>query len=330
MQLSLLKEKALNKEALSFEEGLFLINTPDGNIFRLLSASDEIRRKFKGKKIKLCSIVNAKSGRCSENCSFCAQSVHHKTDVETYNLISPEEVFSAAKNAEENMKSTCFSIVTSGKGIKNDNNISLICDALTKITEQTELSRCVSIGTVGKEELKQLKRAGLTKLHHNLETAESFFSKMCTTHKFEERVKTVKLAKEAGLGVCSGGIFGIGEKPRQRVELAMKLRELNVDSVPINILNPVKGTPAAEAHQPMQPMDVLRLIATFRFILPDKDIGLFGGREYALQELQPLMFAAGANVTLTGDYLTTKGQPPERDLQMIKDLDLELEDGLHN
>jgi len=321
-----LKEKSLQNEPLTFDEGLEIINTADEQIFELLNASDQIRRKFKGKKIKLCSIVNARSGRCSENCSFCAQSSHHKTDIKAYDLISPEEMFNAAKKAEVKLKSTCFSIVTSGKKVAD---VSDICNALSNITKKTKLSRCVSLGTIDREALRKLKNAGLTKLHHNLETAESFFPKMCSTHSFDERIKTVKLAKEEGLGVCSGGIFGIGESKEQRIELAITLRDLNVDSVPINILNPVKETPAAKNHKPIKPFDVLKLIATFRFILPDKDIGVFGGREYALRELQPLIFAAGANVILIGNYLTTKGQAFEKDIRMINDLGLEIDNGIH-
>ena len=148
---------------------------------------------------------------------------------------------------------------------------------------------------------------------------------MCTTHSYNDRLKTVKLAKAAGLEVCSGGIFGLGETAKQRVELAFALRELDVESVPINILNPVPGTPAAANHKPLTPFEVLKLVATYRFILPTQDIGVFGGRERALGTLQPLMFIAGANVTLIGDYLTTKGQAPEKDLQMIKELGLEVD-----
>ena len=162
-------------------------------------------------------------------------------------------------------------------------------------------------------------------MHHNLETAESFFDKVCTTHTYLERLNTIKAAKEAGLEVCSGGIFGLGESLEQRVELAFALRELEVDSVPINILNPIPGTPAAQNYQPMPPLEVLRLVATYRFILPKADIGVFGGREISLGTLQPLMFIAGANVTLIGDYLTTKGQTPAKDLKMIADLGLEVD-----
>jgi biotin synthase len=184
------------------------------------------------------------------------------------------------------------------------------------------MRRCVSLGILSKEQLKKLKQAGLKRLHHNLETARSFFPKMCTTHTYNERIATIKAAKEVGLEVCSGGIFGLGETPAQRVELAMELRGLDVQSVPINILNPIKGTKAARTYQPMRPLDILKLLATYRLMLPKADLGIFGGRELSLRSLQPLMYIAGANQTLLGNYLTTAGRPPEEDVQMIKDLGL--------
>jgi biotin synthase len=239
--------------------------------------------------------------------------------------MSAEEISNTAKAAEKNMSATCFSIVTSGKTVHSDKDLSAIGSAIKTITEETGLNRCVSLGTLNASQIKALKAAGLKRIHHNLESARSFFDQICTTHTYEERIETIKLAQAEGMEVCSGGIFGLGEAPEQRVELALTLRELKVVSVPINILNPVAGTPAAEKYKPLPSFDVLKLIATYRFIMPQQDIGVFGGREKALGELQHLMFIAGANVTLVGDYLTTKGQAANRDLQMIKDLGLEIE-----
>jgi len=318
-------QEVIDGNAISPEQALEFIRTSDENTFSLLAAANFIRKTFKGNKIKLCAIVNAKSGKCSENCSFCAQSAHHKTKIQTHPLLSKQEIAQAAKTAEKIMQATCFSIVTSGKATKSEQELETISAALQSINNDTDLNRCVSIGTLTLESIQKLKDSGLKRLHHNLESAESFFDQICTTHAYEERLATIKLAKQAGLEVCSGGIFGLGESLEQRVELGLTLRELEVESVPINILNPVIGTPAAENHQPMTPLEVLRLVATYRFILPQADIGVFGGREQALKHLQPLMFMAGANVTLVGDYLTTKGQAPEKDLQMIKDLGLEID-----
>ena len=307
------------------KDALKLINTPDEETFGLLARADETRRKYKGNKVKLCAIVNAKSGRCSENCSFCAQSGHFSTTVPVYPLLSREEMFKAARDSEKNFRATCFSIVTAGKSVKTDKEIEEIAGALSSIKDQTRLNRCVSLGTLSRKQIRKLKAAGLKRLHHNLETAESFFGQVCTTHTYQERLDTIKAAKEEGLEVCSGGIFGLGETPEQRVELAFTLAELEVDSVPINILNPIPGTPAANNYRPLRPLEVLRLVAVYRLILPQADIGIFGGRETSLGTLQPLMFLAGANVTLIGDYLTTKGQAPERDLKMIEDLGLEID-----
>ncbi|MBI5699951.1 biotin synthase BioB [Candidatus Saganbacteria bacterium] len=310
---------------LSFKEAINLINSSDEETFSLLAKADETRRKFKGNKVKLCAIVNAKSGRCSENCSFCAQSGHFSTKTPIYPLLSKDEMFKSATDSEKNFHATCFSIVTAGKSVKTDQEIEDIAGVLSAIKSQTKLDRCVSLGTLSKEQIKKLKAAGLKRLHHNLETAESFFNQVCTTHTYQERLATIKAAKAEGLEVCSGGIFGLGETPEQRVELAFTLAELKVDSVPINILNPIPGTPAAKNYRPMPPLEVLRLVAVYRLILQDKDIGVFGGRELSLGTLQPLMFLAGANVTLIGDYLTTKGQAPEKDLRMLADLGLEVD-----
>ena len=233
---------------ISAKEALELISTPDEKTFALLAEANKIRQQYKGNKVKLCAIVSAKSGRCSENCSFCAQSGHHKTSAESHSLLAAKEISNAAKTSEKNMQATCFSIVTSGKTVKTKAEMDTISTAIKEIEQQTSLNRCVSLGTLSLEEIKRLKQNGLKRLHHNLECAESFFDQVCTTHTYAERLQTIKLAKQAGLEVCSGGIFGLGESLEQRVELAFALRELEVESVPINILNPIKGTPGYEIH----------------------------------------------------------------------------------
>lgn len=316
--------EVISGKQLTFDEAIELINTSNEETFNLIAAANNIRKAFHGNKVKLCAIVNAKSGKCSENCSFCAQSAHFKTKADTYPLMSKDEIFESAKMAQDKMSATCFSVVTSGKSIISDKELQSVGAALENITNQTDLNRCVSMGTLTLPQINDLKAKGLKRLHHNLETAESFFDNVCTTHTYEERLNTLKHAKKAGLEICSGGIFGLGETLKQRVELAFTLLELNVESVPINILNPIPGTPAAENYKPMSPLEVLRLIATYRFLFPKADVGLFGGRELSLRELQPLMFIAGANVTLVGNYLTTNGQEPSKDLQMIADLGLEV------
>ena len=325
MRYAKLAQEVIRGKSLPINQSIELIHTRDEHTFDLLAAANQIRQAFKGNRVKLCSIVNAKSGRCSEDCSFCAQSAHHQTDCPVYPLRSEKEMTAAARSAEQKMSATCFSIVTSGKSIHSDAEMSAIGSALTTITRETGLNRCVSLGTLNLDQIRKLKAAGLKRLHHNLETAESYFDKICTTHSYQDRLLTIKFAKQEGLELCSGGIFGLGESLEQRVELAYTLKELAVESVPLNILNPIPGTPAAEKHKPSSPLEVLRLVATYRFILPASDIGLFGGREKALGSLSPLMFIAGANVTLVGNYLTTQGQSPDKDLQMLKDLGLEID-----
>jgi biotin synthase len=320
-----LAEEVIAGKPVSQDLALGLIKSPDIELLPLLAAAEKVRRHFKGNKVKLCGIVNAKSGRCSENCSFCAQSAHHRTDCQVYPLMTEQELVAAAKQAERNSSATCFSFVTSGKTVYSDAELATIGSALTAVTKETKLNRCVSLGTLDRGQIDKLKAAGLKRLHHNLESAESYFPMMCTTHTYADRVKTIRLAQEAGLEVCSGGIFGLGETNEQRVELAFALKALNVQSVPLNILHPVPGTPAAKDHRPLSPFEVLKLIATYRFILPTQDLGVFGGREEALGTLQPLMFVAGANVTLIGDYLTTKGQAAEQDLRMIRELGLSID-----
>jgi biotin synthase len=318
-KISVLKEKSIKGKPLAFEEAIWLIKRPDSQTFELMAAANEIKEQFKGNKVKLCSIVNAKSGKCSENCMFCSQSAHHKAKVDVYPLISSGEMIKTARDSEKN-GATCFGIVTSGKGVKSGRDLDEICAALKKISK-LNMNNCTSIGIMSKDQLKRLKASGLKKFHHNLEAAKSFFSKVCTTHKFEDRVKTVKEAQSVGLKACCGGIFGLGESLKQRVELGFQIKELDPESVPINILNPIKGT-RAEKLKVMPALEALRLVATYRFIMPNKDIGIFGGRELSLGSLQPLMFLAGANMTLLGNYLTTSGNTPEQDIKMISDLGL--------
>jgi biotin synthase len=211
--------------------------------------------------------------------------------------------------------------VTSGKGITSEGELDTLCKALEKIAQKTDIIPCASLGVLNPRQMKALSAAGLKRYHHNLETAESYFPKMCSTHSYQERVQTVRAAQEADLEVCSGALFGLGETGEQRIELAFALRELNVDSIPLNFLNPVTGTPLE--HYPMlDPLEILKIIALFRFVLPEKDIRVCGGREVGLRTLQPLMYVAGANGTMVGNYLTTRGRNPAVDIQEIYDLGL--------
>jgi biotin synthase len=317
-----MEKKALNKEDIGFDEAYDLITIDDSHIFDLLSSSNRIREKFKGRLISLCSIINAKSGKCPEDCIFCSQSIHHKTDIPEYPLINTAQILDGARTAVA-QGSHKFGIVTSGKGIDTESELHRICESINTLKKETPVHRCASLGILDRDELVALKEAGLEEYHHNLETARSFFPNICTTHTYDEDVETIKCAKETGLRTCCGGIFGMGESIEQRIELCFTLRELNVDSIPLNFLHPIQGT-KLEKSPPLNPMECLKIIALYRFMLPDKDIKIAGGREYNLRNLQSFVFAAGANSIMVGNYLTTKGRGAKEDLQMIKDLGLEI------
>ncbi len=323
-ELRRIEERCLKDKGVGPEDGLFIINYPEERIFELLASSDRVRRAFKGGEIRLCSIVNAKSGLCPEDCAFCAQSVRYSTKVETYPLLEPAVIVERAKEARKRGARE-FSIVTSGKGVRG-REVDRLKEAIRRIEEETDLESCASLGILDESTLRALKEAGLHSYHHNLETARSFFPKICTTHSYEEDVAVVRKAKEMGFHVCCGGIFGMGETREQRIELATTLKELDVDSIPINFLNPRPGTPLEGANY-LTPLECLKIIAAFRFMLPTKEIIICGGREVNLRDLQGLIFAAGANGMMTGNYLTTPGRGTDKDLQMIEDLGLSVKDG---
>ena len=267
-----------------------------------------------------CSIINAKSGLCPEDCSFCSQSVHHETNIEIHPLVDSSQILNAALNAVGNGARE-FSIVTSGKGLTGRKELEVISTSIREMKGKVLIERCASLGIMDKESLRLLKDSGLQSYHHNLETARSFFPEVCTTHDYDEDVKAVRVAKELGFRVCCGGIFGLGESWEQRIEMAFTLRELDVDSIPINFLNPIKGT-KMEGTNYLTPMECLKIIALYRCVHPKRDIFICGGREVNLRDLQSMMFLAGANGTMVGNYLTTSGRPAEDDLTMIRDLGL--------
>lgn len=313
-------KKVLTGSPINFEEALSLTEITDADIPILLGIANKVREKFTGNAVDTCEIVNARSGNCSENCKFCAQSAHHEVKLDVYPLMSEDDILTAAKQAEQD-GAYRFCIVTAGCGMEGDTDFTKILSSIQRIGRETSLNRCCSLGTLQPEHVNALKAAGITRYHHNLETSESFFDQICTTHTYQDRVATIKRVKAAGLQVCSGGIIGMGENWRQRIELAFTLKELDVDSIPINVLNAIKGT-KLEGQTKLQPMEILKTFAIFRLILPDKIIRYAGGKESNLGELVPLGFLSGINGTLMGNYLTTNGRGAERDLCTIKDLGL--------
>jgi biotin synthase len=312
-------KRARSGKCLSRDEALRLAN--DAPLEALLYHANRLRETFHGDSVHLCSILNARSGACSENCKFCAQSAHHTTGVATYPLVAEQQMVDAAHVAAES-GSDRFGIVTSGESVgKSPADLKRVCSAVRRIHDAGAIAPCVSIGTLRASDCEQLKAAGIDRIHHNLETSERFFPQICTSHAYADRVATVRAAKAAGLQVCCGGLFGLGETWADRVDLARRLRELEVDAVPINFLMPLPGTPMADRVL-LPPREALRLVALFRFILPTQEIKVCGGRDLVLRDLQSWIFRAGASGMMIGNYLTTRGRSVEDDLQMLADLGL--------
>lgn len=284
----------------------------------VLSIADKIRRENVRPKIDLCSIINAKSGMCAEDCKFCAQSARHATGAAVYPLKDKRELIEAARRAKA-IGAGRFDIVTSGNKLTKD-DIRMIADAVSEIRSEVGIAMCASLGQVDEEGLLLLKNSGVSRYHHNIETSPRYFSKIVTTHSFEDRVETIRAAKKAGMEVCSGGIIGMGETWDDRVDMAIILKELGVDSVPINMLVPVKGTPFGEKDA-ISPLDAIRTIAIFRIVLKDKIIKIAAGRESVLKDFQAMAFMAGANGMLIGGYLTIKGRDVEDDLRLVREVE---------
>ncbi len=307
-----LKDKILSGYNITYNEALSLIETP---LNELLEAADEIRKHFCSNIFDICSIINAKSGKCSENCKFCAQSAHYKTNISEYPLLDKETIIkNALYMAEKGVLR--FSIVTSGKAL-TDKDVEILADTIKEIKSKSNISICASLGLLTDENFKKLKDAGLERVHNNLETSENFFSSVCTTHTFDDKINALKAALQSGLSVCSGGIIGLGESMQDRIDLAFSLKELGIKSVPVNILSPVKGTPY-ENNKPLSEEEILKTISIFRFILPDAFIRLAGGRAL-LSDKGKKAFLSGANAAITGDMLTTYGISVDTDMQIIKE-----------
>lgn len=308
-------------KGISAKEALRLIKIKDETeLYALFKRASEKRREFFGNRVTICSIINARCGGCPEDCSFCAQSKSSKAVIEKYPLVSEKEICSAASHASEN-KAANFGIVTSGRAVNASKELDSICSAVEKISHENKISPCASLGILNRESLQKLKEAGLSRYHHNLETAESFFGHICSTRSYEDQINTIKAAKEIGMSVCAGGLFGMGESEEQRIELLETIRALDVDSVPLNFLSPIPGT-KLENMRDLTPRECLKIIAAARLMMPDKVIRVCGGREANLRDFQSWIFFAGANGLMVGGYLVTSGRDVETDLQMIKDAGL--------
>lgn len=282
--------------------------------FDLLHGANIIREHFRGDFIDLCSIVNAKSGGCEEDCSYCAQSSISNADIEHYQLKDRETILKSAEDAAKN-GARRFCIVTGGRKV-SEREIDEIAEMLPEI-KNIGLSPCATLGLLNLKELQRLKDAGLDRYHHNLETGEQFFPNVCRTHSYKDKIKTITAAKEAGLSICSGGIFGIGEDWQDRIDMAYTLRDIGVSSIPINFLTPIPGTLLGH-RETLLPLEGLKVIALYRYILPNVEIRVCGGRMITLMDYNSFIFMAGADGLLIGNYLTTIGRPPEDDIRFIK------------
>jgi biotin synthase len=315
--------RVLGGEAITRPEALWLFDLrTSADIFDLLSWANRIREKFKGNKIHLCSIVNAKAGSCSENCNFCAQSSFYQTGSPKYGFIDPEPVQDAAEEAQKNGV-TAVGLVAAWKGLNEGPMLDEVCARVRELKATGKTRPDVSLGIIKSQRVAdRLKEAGVECYGHNLESSRRFFPQTCTTHTYDDRLKTIGYLKNAGIKICSGGIIGMGETREDRCDLAFALKEIGANVVPINILNPIKGTPF-EDNPPLPVLEILKSIACFRFILPRQEIMVAGGRTLNLREAQSLVFLAGVSALMVGNYLTTLNQPVEKDLQMLKDLGLD-------
>lgn len=313
MNLNELTTEVLNGRQITKEEALFLYEQP---LPELCENADKIRQQFCADQFDICTIINAKSGGCSENCKFCAQSAAHPSCTEKYPLLSKKEILAQAKLDHE-QGILRYSIVTSGRRL-SDAEVDEMCEAVREITEEVGISVCVSFGLLNEQQFRKLKEAGVTRIHNNLETSRRKFPDICTTHSFDDKVQTIRAAQAAGLSVCSGGIMGLGESAEDRIDLALSLSELGIKSVPVNMLNPIPGTPFGN-NEKLEEEEMRRIVAVYRFILPTASIRLAGGRGL-LPDKGKGCFTSGANAAISGDMLTTAGITVKTDMELLKEL----------
>lgn len=311
-----LADRVLNGHELTSDEGLAIVRCPDDDLLDLLSAAFRIRRRFFGKSVQLYFLINAKSGLCPEDCSYCSQSRVSKAAIPKYNILDRERLLDGARIAHErNAKTYC--IVISARG-PNERELQAVEELVPEIKRQYGLKICTSLGLLTPEQADRLKACGVDRVNHNVNTSSDYYAQICSTHTYQDRLATLRVVRQAGMEICSGGIIGMGEADTDVVRMALELREVEADSIPINFLNAIAGTPL-EGVDRLTPQHCLKVLCLFRFANPRREIRIAAGRELHLGSLQPLGLYP-ANSLFVGDYLTTKGQAPEADLAMIEEL----------
>ncbi len=315
-----LAARVLAGHRLTADEGAAILASSDEQLLDLLSAAYTIRRRVFGNTVQLYFLMNAKSGLCPEDCGYCSQSKVSEAEIPRYNLLSAEKLLDGAKAAAERQAKT-YCIVISARG-PSDREMNAITSIVPRIKSQYDLKICACLGLLTPEQAQRLKACGVDRVNHNLNTSEEFYGDICSTHTYGDRVATLEAVREAGMELCSGGIVGMGEQPADVVRMAFALRDLNVESIPVNFLNPIVGTPLAGEGK-LNPRYCLKVLAMFRFANPTAEIRIAGGRELHLGSLQPLGLYP-ANSIFVGDYLTTKGQAPTADYKMIGELGFEV------
>lgn len=317
-KIASLAARVLDGQNINRDDALFLLRITGDDLYDLFYWANRIRLQRYGRQINLCGIASVRTGLCPEDCHFCAQSARYASGV-TPQTLDNTQILAAADRAIT-AGANCFGLVSSGCR-PDDDFIEQLAPLIAHVATNRRARCCASLGSLSDSQARRLRDLGITRYHHNLETSLRFFPQVVTTHTYESRLATVRAAKSAGLETCSGGIIGLGESLQDRVDLAFTLRQLDVDSVPVNFLNPIPGTPF-EKNPLLPPLAALQTIALFRFVLPDKEIKVAGGRESTLRDLQSWMFFAGASGCMIGDYLTTQGRPLQQDLQLLADLAL--------
>ena len=318
-RLSSLTDLALSGEGISADDAIWLFSLPHEYSDKIMQGASLIRETFRGNAIDPCTVMNAKSGACGEDCHFCSQSSHHSTISPEFEMVSKEKILQTATLAVAN-GARRFCVATSGRGLSDPIEVEAICQSIETVRKDVKVWSCATLGILSEDVLEKLKDSGLNRLHHNLETSKEYFGNIVTTHQWEDRVDTIKKAQAKGISVCSGGIFGLGESEKDRVSMLQTLRELNVDSIPLNFLVPIPGTPLYDEGAGIGAEEALRSIAVARYMLPTKEIRITGGRIQALGGRHPEIFKHGADGVMIGNYLTRMGRPPLEDIQMIKDM----------